>query len=292
MIGLRIVDALAQERRLDQAARTLQRALQRAIAAGGPAAQRIEDLLHGTGAGHPLHPALTDVPLGAWTVAQVLDALDALGGDERMAPGADAAIAIGLAGAALTIATGLSDWQELDTKPLRLGLIHGALNMSATLLYVGSLLLRRSGARVAGRGAAAAGFALALGAAYLGGDLVYRDQIGVSHAAPVWTPLEFEPVLADVDLREGVPRRVTVGDRAIVLVRQGGRIYALDDRCSHLGGPLCEGTLEQGGLRCPWHGSLFALSDGSPLEGPAAIPQPCFETRVRAGQIEVRAAQE
>lgn len=290
MIGLRIIDALDRQGWLDQTSRAVQQVVQGAIKAGGPVAQRIEDVLHGTGAGHPLHPALTDVPLGAWTVAAVLDALEAVGGNRELGPGADAAIGIGLVGAAGSAVTGLSDWQELDTKPLRVGLVHGLLNISATLMYAGSLALRRRGARDAGRALAFGGYATALAAAYLGGDLVYRDQIGVSHANPVWTPLDFAPVLADADLPEGGLRCVELGDRRLVLARQGGRIYALDERCSHLGGPLSEGTLEAGGVRCPWHASLFALADGSPLEGPASIAQPCFETRVRDGQIEVRAA--
>jgi len=66
--------------------------------------------------------------------------------------------------------------------------------------------------------------------------------------------------------------------------------YALAERCSHLGGPLADGMLEDGCIQCPWHGSRFALEDGRPIDGPASIPQPCFETRVRNGRIEVRAA--
>jgi nitrite reductase/ring-hydroxylating ferredoxin subunit len=106
----------------------------------------------------------------------------------------------------------------------------------------------------------------------------------------VWTRLKYTPVLADADLPEGELRRVEVGERRIVLARQGGHVYALEERCSHLGGPLADGMLEDGCIQCPWHGSRFALEDGRVIEGPASIPQPCFETRVRNGRIEVRAA--
>ena len=290
MLGLKIVDALASQRWLDRTSQVVQQGIQHLIKAGGPAGQRVEDALHGTGLGHPLHPALTDVPIGAWTAALVLDVLDALGGDDSFAPGADAAIDVGLVAAVGTALTGLTDWQELDARPLRVGLVHGVLNISATLLYAASRALRRRGARAAGRTLAVAGYATLLAGAYLGGDLVYRDRIGVSHAEPVWEPFEFTAVLPESELPEGALRQVTVGERQIVLARQGGRIYALDAQCTHLGGPLAEGTLEDGSVRCPWHGSRFALADGWPLEGPAAIPQPCFETRVRDGQIEVRAA--
>jgi nitrite reductase/ring-hydroxylating ferredoxin subunit/uncharacterized membrane protein len=290
VIGLKIVDALAGQHWLDRASQVVQQGVQQLIKAGGPAAQRIEDTLHGTGLGHPLHPALTDVPIGAWTAALVLDVLDALGGDDSFAPGADAAIDVGLVAAVGTALTGLIDWQELDARPLRIGMVHGALNLSATVLYAAARVLRRRGARAAGRSLAMAGYAVLLAGAYLGGDLVYRDRIGVSHAEPVWTPMQFAPVLPEAELPEGALRRVTVGERQIVLARQNWQIYALAEHCTHLGGPLSEGTLEDGSIRCPWHGSRFALADGRPLAGPAALPQPCFETRVRDGQIEVRAA--
>lgn len=291
MIGLRIVDEVARQDWLARLSEGIQQTARQLFAAGGPAGRAIEDLLHGTPAGHPLHPALTDIPVGAWTVALALDALDGLAGREDLAPGADVAIGIGLLGALGAVSTGLADWKELDTKPLRIGLIHGSLNLGATTLYAASWLLRRRGAREAGRGLALAGYALVVAAAYLGGDLVYRDQIGVSHANPIWTEMTFEPALAEVELGEGELRRVEVGDRQIVLARQHGQIYALDNSCSHLGGPLSEGTLEDGCVQCPWHGSRFALDDGRPIGGPAAVPQPCFETRVRNGQIEVRAGQ-
>jgi nitrite reductase/ring-hydroxylating ferredoxin subunit/uncharacterized membrane protein len=291
MIGLRIIDALEQQDWLDRVSQAAQQAVQQLIKAGGPIAHKVENNLHGTGLGHPIHPAITDIPLGAWTVALAFDMIETLNGDDSLAAGADSAIMIGLVGAVSAASTGIADWQTLDTKPLRIGFLHGLLNITATLLYAASLLLRRSGDRAAGRGLAFAGYSIALTAAYLGGDLVYRDRIGVSHANPVWTPLKFKQVLKDDELAEGELRRVDVGDRAIMLARQGGTVYALDDHCSHLGGPLSEGSLEDGGVRCPWHGSCFRLADGNPIDGPAAIPQPCFETRVRAGHIEVRAGQ-
>ena len=74
-----------------------------------------------------------------------------------------------------------------------------------------------------------------------------------------------------------------------MLIRRAGRIYALADSCAHLGGPLSEGQVDGLSIRCPWHGSRFDLEEGGVLEGPSTFPQPCFEIRVRAGQIEVRA---
>ncbi|HEX9370843.1 MAG TPA: Rieske 2Fe-2S domain-containing protein [Roseiflexaceae bacterium] len=221
MLGLRIVDAIAPQGWLDRLSQGLQKAVQSSFAAGGTAGQQAADLLHGTPLGHPLYPAVTDIPVGAWTVALVLDVLEAAADRDDLAPGADVAIGVGLAGALGAAATGLTDWKELDTKPLQ------------------------------------------------------------------WTA-----VLADAELPEGELRRVEIGDRAIVLARQHRQIYALAEPCSHLGGPLADGMLEDGCVVCPWHCSRFELATGEPIDGPAAIPQPCFATRVRDGRIEVQAGAE
>jgi nitrite reductase/ring-hydroxylating ferredoxin subunit len=74
----------------------------------------------------------------------------------------------------------------------------------------------------------------------------------------------------------------------VVLVRRRGRIHALGERCAHFGGPLADGEVRDDAIVCPWHGSRFSLEDGRVLDGPATMPQPCFETRVRDGFVEIR----
>jgi nitrite reductase/ring-hydroxylating ferredoxin subunit len=131
------------------------------------------------------------------------------------------------------------------------------------------------------------GFTVALAAAYFGGHLVYRKRIGVDHAPRVdWD--DFVAVLPERDLLESAPRRVEARGVAVVLVRQGERVHALADACAHLGGPLSEGQIDDISIRCPWHGSRFGLENGQVLEGPSTYAQPCFDVRVRGGQIEVR----
>jgi nitrite reductase/ring-hydroxylating ferredoxin subunit len=74
-----------------------------------------------------------------------------------------------------------------------------------------------------------------------------------------------------------------------VVVREiGGTVHALAERCSHLAGPLSEGTVADGCVRCPWHGSVFRLSDGWNVRGPATAPQPAFDTRIVDGHVEIR----
>jgi nitrite reductase/ring-hydroxylating ferredoxin subunit len=144
------------------------------------------------------------------------------------------------------------------------------------------------GARRAGRATATAGLTVSMAAAYFGGHLVYAKRIGVDHAPRVeWT--DFVAVLPERELAESRARRVEARGLPVVLVRQAGQIYALADSCAHLGGPLSDGEVDAVSIRCPWHGSRFGLEDGRILEGPSTFTQPCFETRVRDGQIEVRA---
>jgi nitrite reductase/ring-hydroxylating ferredoxin subunit/uncharacterized membrane protein len=285
-LGEAAVENLQRQEWLEPLTDKLQRAVVATFQAGGETGRRIRDFLHGTWLGHPLHPVLTDVPLGAWTVATVLDLA---GEDNRYRDGAaDAAIGIGLAGAVGAAVTGMTDWQHTAAEERRVGMVHGLLNVSATALYAISLALRLRGARTAGRTIGGLGFTVALGAAYLGGHLVYRKRIGVDHAPRVdWS--DFVTALPEAELRESVPQRVDVRGVPVVLIRRAGRIHALADSCAHLGGPLSEGQIDDVAVRCPWHGSRFALDDGAVLEGPSTFPQPCFDARVRAGQIEVRA---
>jgi len=275
---------------LDGVADSLQPAIAETFQAGGIVGQKVKNFLHGTWLGHPLHSVLTDVPIGAWTAALVLDAIDEIGGRERLAEAADTAVTVGVIGAVGSALAGLTDWAHTDGSARRVGITHGLLNASALALYTTSLVCRRRGDRRAGRGFAALGFLISSAAAYLGGHLVYGEKIGVDHTAGQKLPDEFTPVVAEAELGEGELRRVEADGVPVLLARQGGRIYAIAETCSHLGGPLAEGTLEDASVRCPWHSSRFALEDGRVIEGPSVHAQPCFEVRVHDGQIEVRAA--
>lgn len=285
--GEAVLDLIERQQWLDAICDRLQKGVSAAFQAGGDAGRRVRDFLHGTWFGHPLHPALSDVPLGAWATAVVLDAAGT--SDERLERAADTAIGLGIAGAVGAAVTGLTDWHHTTGADRRVGVGHALLNTAALALYVTSLTLRRRGVRGAGRGLAALGFLVATGAAYLGGTLVYRKRIGVDHAPrpEAWT--DFARALSESELPEGTTRAADVRGVRVVLVRRRGQVYALGESCAHLGGPLSEGAVEGDALRCPWHGSLFALEDGRVLEGPSTYPQTCFDVRTRGGQIEVRA---
>jgi len=282
---MKVVD---RQEALDRLSDQIQPLVRDAFKSAGPAGREVKNMLHGTWLGHPLHPALTDVPLGAWTAALALDAMESISGRRELAAGADAAIAVGLVGAAGAAVTGLTDWSETNGRARKVGILHGLLNVGATALYTTSLILRRNQKRNAGVGFAMLGYAVSSASAYLGGHLVFSEQIGVNHAAAQEMPKEFVPVMADAELAEGELKRVDAGGVGVLLVRCEGEVCALAHSCSHLGGPLSEGKLDGDVVQCPWHGSRFNVRDGSVVDGPATFPQPRFETRVREGQIEVR----
>lgn len=272
---------------LDQVAKPLAEAVLAAYRNAGEVGNAVKNALHGVWLHHPLHPALTDIPIGAWTTALALDAKSAVSGDESYARAGDFALAFGLAGAVGSAVTGLTDWSETDGRAKRIGLVHGLLNITATALMTTAYVLRRREERRAGQVCAIAGISVAMAAAYLGGDLVYSERIGSTHAVTN-EPEEFTAVLASGELAEGTMRRVQTGDTDLLLVRQHGRVCALVHACAHLGGPLSEGELKDGSVVCPWHGSEFALADGHVLNGPATQAQPRLDVREQNGQIEVR----
>jgi nitrite reductase/ring-hydroxylating ferredoxin subunit len=291
MLPHQAVEEIGRQEWLEPASDAVQQAVSGVFEAAGPAGQVTKDTLHGVWLGHALHPALTDVPLGAWTVVLALDLLEASGRHD-LAPGADMALTVGLVGAVGSALTGVTDWSAINGPARRIGFIHGLLNLGVTTLYAGSLLCRRRGDRAGGRQLALLGYAGSLVSAYLGGHLVYEQRIGVDHVDAAEAPRDFVPVMRLADLPEGRPHRVQAGDVPVVLIRHGNAIQALAETCSHLGGPLAEGRLEDNGIRCPWHGSCFDLASGRIINGPATLPQPRFDARVRDGQVEVRLAPE
>jgi nitrite reductase/ring-hydroxylating ferredoxin subunit/uncharacterized membrane protein len=277
---------IAGQPELDRIAKPLSEAVIAAYSNAGGVGRAVKNALHGVWLSHPLHPVLTDIPIGAWATTLALDAKASATGDESYARAGDFALAFGIAGAAGSAITGLTDWSETDGRAKRIGLIHGLLNVTATALMVTAYVLRRRQERRAGQVCTLAGMGVAVASAYLGGDLVYGQRIGVTHAV-VEEPEEFIPVLASIALAEGTMRRVKVNDTDVLLARQHGRVCALAHSCAHLGGPLSEGTLKDETVVCPWHGSEFRLQDGAVVNGPSTHPQPCFAVRERNGQIEI-----
>lgn len=285
---------------LDYPAQALGRAISRTGQIGGKPTKTLANTLHGRPYGHPVHPLIVAVPIGTWTLALALDLLGAVGLMRRRNayPAADIALMAGAAGAVAAIATGLADWQHLNGRDRRVGLVHGTVNITALSVNLWSSSLRRRGRRGAGVLASVTAYACMSVGGYLGGHLVYRRRAAVDHADRSPVPREFTEVARLADLTENRPHLVTVrddvacADIGIALVRQGMRVHAMGARCSHAGGPLDQGWVLNGTLVCPWHGSQYDLETGQPSVGPSTCPQPRYEVRLRDGAVELRREQE
>jgi nitrite reductase/ring-hydroxylating ferredoxin subunit/uncharacterized membrane protein len=271
---------------LDRLADPLQQWVRSSLSS--PQFKKVKNILHGTWLGHPLHPMLTDVPLGSWTATMLFDILWLASERPDLASAADTTLVLGLLGGGASAVTGLTDWSETDATDRRVGLAHGLLNagvMTANLLSYG---LRRAGKRRTGIALASLGYAVSMFSAYLGGELSFAKGIGVNHVAWEAGSDDFVPVIKLADLPHKKLTRVEAAGIPVVLWKENQAIYALAATCSHLGGPLDEGTCQDGAVTCPWHGSTFQLRDGSVANGPAVYAQPTFAVRVNAGNIELR----
>src|SRR4029078_1547901 len=132
-----------------------------------------KNVLHGTWLGHPLHPAITDVPLGAWTAALVLYARESLSGRREFRAGADAAVALGLVGAVGSAITGLTDWSETDDRGKRVRPAHGAVDIAAAGMYATSYVMRkRKDSRQSAVALSMLGYAVGTLSAHLSGRVV------------------------------------------------------------------------------------------------------------------------
>jgi nitrite reductase/ring-hydroxylating ferredoxin subunit/uncharacterized membrane protein len=288
-----IVAAIEQQDWIEPGLQKSAELVKNAFAAAGPAGQAAKNALHGVWLGHPLHPVITDVPIGSWTVAAALDLLE-IRGDAQYQTGADFAILLGLVASVPTALSGVTDWSDTHGKPQRVGAVHGILNLSAAILYAGSCVARKSRRRGLAQALSFLGYGLVLASAYLGGELSYAQKIGVNHAPDPEgeLPKDFTEALAESDLIEGQPQKVTIDGTDILIVKIASRIYAMAEKCSHLGGPLSEGKVVEDSLICPWHASRFCLRDGHVEAGPATVAQPVLDIKLDNGKVLVRAQQD
>ena len=192
-----LVHALAEVEAIDPPAKAAGKAVRGAIPRG-----TIKDVLSGVPIGHALHPLLTDVVIGTWTSASLLDVVGGRGAQ----PAAERLIAIGIAAAVPTAVSGSNDWADTevaDPEVRRVGAVHAVLNVAALGLYGASLAARRADRRGWGRVLGFAGAGLLGVSGHLGGHLSYADGVGVDQNT--WEPAveDWTDAAADGDVREG-----------------------------------------------------------------------------------------
>jgi nitrite reductase/ring-hydroxylating ferredoxin subunit/uncharacterized membrane protein len=278
---------------LDRLADFLQKVIGAAYTGLGAPGRALKNLLHGsTLLGHPLHPAVTDLPIGAWTAGVILEYLSVYG-HAVPAEAGDIALLTGVVAALLATATGYTDFHETVDHERRLALAHGLTMTVVVLAEIAAVILGwigGDGTRPLAIGFATAGLLLAFAGGYLGGHVVFSVGTAVNHNAFFAGPADFVTVGSSDAFPEGEMHRVMVDDLPVLLVRRHGKLCAIGAVCSHAGGPLDEGGLEDGNVTCPWHGSVFDVCTGAVKGGPATFPEPQLVVREIDGRVSVKPA--
>ncbi|HSL33982.1 MAG TPA: Rieske 2Fe-2S domain-containing protein [Candidatus Limnocylindrales bacterium] len=245
----------------------------------------VKDFLNGTWLGHPVHAALTDLPIGVLTVSIILDLID-------QPVAADVALLVGVLSIVAAAVAGLADYTDTDGTARMRATVHATLMTASLIVFAASLAIRAGNPadRTIAIALVVVGYVVMSASAAIGGDVVFLIGTHVNRhawrgAGAKWVPLE----LGDLaDIPEGGPTKAKAGINTLVLVRTGETILALHETCAHAGGPLAEGTLVDGCIQCPWHGSRYRLTDGHVRRGPSMYDQPAYEVRRGDAGWEVR----
>jgi len=251
----------------------------------------IKDLLSGTWLGHPLHSAATDVPVGTLLVSVALDVLN-------QPIGADVALLATVLFMLAAAVSGAADYVDTDGLARVRATLHSTLMVVALAVAVISLIVRAGGPtdRTLPIVLSIVGLLIITAGAYVGGDVVYVFGNMVSRHAfrgpgTKWIALDVGGLTDLGELPEATPTKARAGINELVLVRVGATVHALHAVCAHAGGPLPQGSIIDGCIVCPWHGSRYRLDDGRLRRGPSVYDQPAYEIRVAdGGGYEVRRA--
>jgi nitrite reductase/ring-hydroxylating ferredoxin subunit/uncharacterized membrane protein len=238
----------------------------------------IKDFLNGTWLGHSVHVALTDLPIGAFTLVILFDVLG-------LADASLVALVVGILTMVAAAVAGYADYADTDGAPRDRATLHSTLMLVALVAYLVSLVTRIGAIGVPPLGLVLSivGYLIVTAGAYVGGDVVYALGNMVSRHA--WRPSgsKWSALQVEGELAEGAPTTGTFGAETLLLVKDGEQIHALHDTCAHAGAPLHEGRLVDGCIECPWHQSRYRLSDGRHVQGPTTFDQPVYEVRAADG---------
>jgi nitrite reductase/ring-hydroxylating ferredoxin subunit/uncharacterized membrane protein len=253
---------------------------------------------------HPIHPFLIPFPIAFGTGALVFDGIGRLADWPTVwATGAYlsvAAVATGLVAAV----PGLIDYFSVvppNSSAKKRATYHMVVNVSALTMIGLGAAFRDPETWRPGLGTVlfqAAGMATMTIGGWLGGTLVYRNQIGVDHryaGAGKWNeahidgrPGETVVVATTDELKPDQMKLLHVAGRRIVLARTEDGYRACDDRCTHKGGPLSDGVLACGTVQCPWHGSQFSVKSGQVKAGPAKEPIQTYKVTEEHGKVQLK----
>lgn len=231
--------------------------------------------------GHPLHPILVTFPIAFFIGTLCFDIIVVAGGNREFLQTAYWLNVAGCCGAVIAALPGFIDYLTVvppHSSAKNRAAKHGLTNTTSLILFAIALYLRSDfiphGWIVLIESVATV---LLLFAGWMGGTLVYRNQIGVDIRyanAGKWIEIELDssgsaPLALVKDLKENQMALLQGNGKRLVLAKSEGKFYAFDDHCTHRGGSLAAGTMICGTVQCPWHGSQFDIKTGMIKAGPA-----------------------
>jgi nitrite reductase/ring-hydroxylating ferredoxin subunit len=249
----------------------------------------IKDLLNGRWLGHPLHAAVTDIPIGLLLGVVVLDIIGQ--------PAAADVVLIGtIVFMVLAALAGLADYSDTTGIALTRATLHATIMVVTLLILIVSAVMRAGAPvdRTVPIALSIIGFILITAGAFVGGDVAYLFGNMVNRHAfrgpgTKWVKLDTGSVTDLESLPEATPTKMRAGINDLLVVRIGESVHVMHNVCAHAGGPLNEGRLVDDCIECPWHGSRYRLSDGFAQRGPTVYDQPSYEVRsAEGGGYEVR----
>jgi nitrite reductase/ring-hydroxylating ferredoxin subunit/uncharacterized membrane protein len=249
---------------------------------------------------HPVHPMLVAFPIGLWVAGFAMDLIGFAARDASIWTAGwytQLGGCVGAVAAAVFGAIDLFGAVPPRSSARNRGYTHALLNLCALGLFIAVLAIRGSAAARPG------GLSLLLGgigvlvvaySGWLGGTLVYRNQIGVDHRyanAGQWRERTItgwdQPACNESELAYGQMMLLTMGSERVVVGKCADGIVAFSDRCTHKGGPLSDGALVDCTVQCPWHGSQFDIRTGRVVAGPAGSKIDIYEVQIRNREVYV-----
>ena len=264
---------------------------------------------HAAVASHPLHAMLIPFPFAFLVGSVFFDAIGLLGKLPAFWLVGHYMLAAGIVMALVAAIPGIIDYATTvppRSSAKKRAATHGLTNSFAVALFATAWFTRSGGdPDLMAFVLEVAGAAVLSSGAWMGGTLVYRNQIGVDHRyaragkwreATISVPAGDFVTIADVEeLKPGQMKLLHFNGRRLVVARTGnGEVTSdafavFEDHCSHRGGSLADGCLVDGTVQCPWHGSQFDVKTGRVIAGPARDDIATCEVRIDGGNVKLRA---
>lgn len=250
---------------------------------------------------HPVHPILVAFPIGLWVGSFIFDLAGTAIDSNPLRYASFYCLIGGCVGAALAAVAGVLDLFGSippNSSARTRGYIHGGLNTAILLLFIFLAWRRGSPYELPDSVSLWLAFLGIIGltvTGWLGGTLVYRNQIGVDRRYANATQLKIRdiddfarPVCHQAELSDGQMMLVRISGERIAIARSTDGLFAFSDHCTHAGGPLSDGAIVGCTVQCPWHGSQFDCRTGRVIAGPAETQIRTYEIDIRAGEVFVK----